>query len=274
MARITRVAKAQQRYAMVPVLNEDGTPKRTPVMRKDGTQKTNKHGRPVFMKVTVADKSKPLPNRKCGKCGIEIEVGQPYKHISPKSGPYGGRTLYRCDSCPSWQVWEYSSSLGARTAQISYEAWEQIDGAESVDDVQSILSATAEEIRGLAGEKRESAENIESGFGHPTEKSDELNQIADDLESWADEVEAADVPETDEHKCPTCDGEGTVDCDECGGSGETGSALVGDHGSCENCAGTGQTECDECEAEEEYVDLDAWRDAVRDAVTIIDECPV
>lgn len=274
MARITRVSKAQQRYATVPVLNEDGTQKLTPVMRKDGTQKTNKHGRPVFMKVTVSDKTKPLPNRICGKCQTEIKVGDPYKHISPKSGPYGGRTLYRCAACPSWQIWDYSSSLAARTAKISNDAWEQIDNAETVDDVQSVLSATAEEIRGLAEEKREGASNIESGFGHPTEKSEELEQIADDLDSWADEIEQADVPETDEHKCTACDGEGTVDCDDCGGEGTTGSDLVGDHGTCENCTGTGRTECDECNAEEDYVDLDAWRDAVRDAVGVIDECPV
>lgn len=119
MARITYVKKAQQRFATVPVIDpKTGKQKQTPVMttkevrQEDGTyakvqvQKTTKRGLPVFMKVTEADKSQPLPNRTCGKCGREIEVGQPCKHISPKSGPYGGRTLFRCDGCPNWHVWE------------------------------------------------------------------------------------------------------------------------------------------------------------------------
>lgn len=274
MARVTRVAKAQQRYRTVPVLDEDGNPKRTPVMRKDGTQKTNKHGRPVFMKVTVADKSQPLPNHTCGKCGKEIEVGHPYKWIKPKSGPYGGRTLYRCDACPTWQVWEYSSSMSARLAQISHNFFDAVDSAESMDDVTTALSSAADEIRDLASEKRESAENIESGFGHPTEKSEELSQIADDLESWADEVEQDEVPESSEYGCTVCEGEGEVDCDECEGQGEGGSDLVGDHGRCEACAGEGRVQCDTCEGSADYIDLDAFRDAVRDTCVKIDEVPV
>jgi hypothetical protein len=264
MARVTHVKKAQQRFGTKQVFDSEGNPVRTPVMRKDGTQKTTKSGRLVFMKVTVADKDKPLPNETCGKCGVEIKPGDPYKHISPKSGPYGGRRLVRCAACPTWQIWDYSSSMNARTQQMAYNCEQEIEGAEDVDSVKSALSSMAEEIRSLAEEKRESAQNIEDGFGHETEKSQELNDIADQLDSWADEVEEADVPETDEYKCTTCDGEGTEACDNCDGSDKE----------CESCSGTGQMQCTECEAEEDYVDLDAWRSAVQDDVSIINECPV
>lgn len=274
MARTTFVKKAQQRYATVPVLNEDGTPKRTPVMRKDGTQKTTKHGRPVFLTVTVADKTKPLPMPTCGKCSKTIEVGQPYKHISPKSGPYGGRTLYRCADCPTWQVWEYSSSMSARIAEMQHSFETEIDGADDVETITSALSSMADEVRSLAEEKREGASNIEEGFGHPTSASEELEQIADDLDSWADEIEEADVPETDEYGCTECDGECVMDCDACNGTGtiesETAYEPDEDCDACEN----GKVDCETCGGDSDYVDTETWLDAVRDAVSIVDECPV
>ena len=130
MPTITHVKKAQQRYAMVPVCNPDGTPKQTPVMRGDGTQKTTKRGALVFMTVTVADKTKPQPLDTCDFCHQPIEVGTPYKHITPKSGPYGGHKRTRHESCPTWQVWEYSSSLSARIAQIQHDA-PSADGMET-----------------------------------------------------------------------------------------------------------------------------------------------
>lgn len=215
MARITRVQRAQQRYKMVPVIDpETGQQKRTPVMGRNGQQKTNKHGRPVFMDVTVADKSQPLPNRNCGKCGTEIKVGQPYKHISPRSGPYGGRTMYRCAACPDWNVWEYSSSLSARVAEIGHDFWGDQDNWSSTDDVQESLNSAAERIREIAEEKREGASNIEEGFGHETSQSQELNETADSLDSWADEVEGVDLPdypEPEEQDCDDCEGSGEVD---------------------------------------------------------------
>jgi hypothetical protein len=209
MARITHVKAAQQRYEQVPVIDpETGQQKQTPVMGKNGQQKVTKRGKPVFLSVTMADKTKPLPNRNCGKCGVEIKVGDPYKHISPRSGPYGGRTLYRCAACPSWHVWEYSSSLSARLAEISFNFSEAIDSAESEDDVQTALGEAAEAVREIAQEKGESADNIESGFQHETEQSQELRDISEQLDSWADEIENAtipDFPEPEEAECEFCD---------------------------------------------------------------------
>ena len=208
MARITHIKKAQQRYAQVVVTDDDGQPKKSPVMvrNRDGelVQKTTKRGAPVFVTLKVADKTQPLPNRKCEKCGNEITVGSPYKYVSPKSGPYGGRTSYRCEACPNWQVWELSNSLSARIAQLQNDwivsadsDWDedQVTSDWDEDQVTSHMAEAAEAIRELAEEKREAAQNIEDGFGHATYQSDDLNQIADDLDGWADDVESMDVPE-------------------------------------------------------------------------------
>jgi len=113
MAKITYVEHAQQRYATVPVLDDNGEPKRTPVINKrTGEQKRTRRGnRPVFMTVTRQDRSQPLSMPRCDYPGCkhpqrEIQPGEPYKHISPKSGPYGGRTLSRHRDCPGWNVWD------------------------------------------------------------------------------------------------------------------------------------------------------------------------
>lgn len=229
MARVTFVQKAQARFEMVTVLDEDGQPKRTPVMR-NGTQKMSKRG-PVFMTVTVQDRTKPLPNYRCDRCGIEIEVGQPYKHVTPKSGPYGGNKKTRCDSCPVWQVWELSNSTSARCAEIVYNFERAVHDAQSPDDFKSAQDDAASEIRDIATEKTDGADNIESGFGHETQMSQELRELADLLEGWADEVEGyePETPEPSETECDECNGEGVeessegdgveIECEECGGSG-------------------------------------------------------
>ena len=280
MARITYVKKAQQRYATVPVLDADGKPQRVPVLGRDGKQKTSKRGL-VFRTITVDDKTKPLPNHVCGKCGKEIEVGQPYKWIAPKSGPYGGRKLFRCGTCPSWQVWEYSSSLSARLAQVSHEFDQAVggcspesdefdadwDGGLYLDEVRTALEAAAETIREIAEEKREAASNIEDGFGHPTSQSEELEQIADDLDAWADDVAEVDFSEFDrasefaDGECSTCGGEGALDVEEAG------TVQV----SCTDCDGTGkvfdQEGCSEAVSE-------WWDEVVTIARDTLDSCPV
>lgn len=266
MARVTYVKKAQQRYQMVPVIDPaTGQQKQTPVMDRNGQQKVSKRG-PVFMKVTKEDRSKPLPPRKCENCGNEIAVGTPYKHISPKSGPYGGRTRYRCGDCPTWQVWDYSNSLSARTAQIAYEFNEAISDASDMDTVQEALNNAASAVRDIASEKEESAQNIEQGFGHETSTSQELADVAEQLNSWADEIEGADIPEfpePEESECEDCGGTGEVDGEDAEGN-EISDAT------CETCDGTGQHTPDEPTEDQ----IEEWRSEVQDALTIVDECPV
>lgn len=277
MARVTYVKKAQQRFATVPVIDPaTGEQKQTPVMRtrkgvsQDGTptevteQKTTKTGRPVFMKVTRSDKSQPLPNRTCGKCGKEIEVGQPYKHISPKSGPYGGATLYRCDTCPAWHRWEYNNSTGAQVERIVYEAEESADNTEATaSDIESAMETAASEIRELAEQKREGSENIESGFGCSTSQSEEMASQADDLEAWADEIEGADIPEgpePEEEDCEDCEGDGY----ERDAEGELSEK------SCETCDGAGQVTPEEPSEEQ----MDEWRNEVADAISVLGNSPL
>lgn len=267
MARTTHVARAQQRFETVPVIDpKTGEQKVTPVMR-NGVQRTTKKGKPITMKVTVEDRSKPKPLYVCDFCRNDIEIGQPYKWIQPKSGPYGGSKRTRHESCPNWQVWEYSSSLSARLAEVAHNFSQALDSVESEDDVQSALDDAASEVTQIAEEKREGASNIEEGFGHPTSASEELESTADELENWASEIEGADIPEfpePEEGDCEDCDGTGQVDTHE----GDT--PVDGQQKDCETCDGTGTVTPDEPSEEQ----INDWRDEVRDSLTLVDEPPV
>jgi hypothetical protein len=260
MARVTHVKRAQQRYRTKPVLDENGEQKQTPVMNSRGEQKTTKGGRPVFFRITERDLEHPLPLLRCDHCGKDIELGTPYKWIQP----HGRGQMSRHAGCPTWNVWEYSNSLSARIAQI--QAGDP-DSPESPEDITSWLEEKAGEIRELAEEKRESASNIEDGFGHATYQSDELNDIAEQLDSWADEVEQAEVPDFPEPE--------DEDCEECGGSGsielpEDADPEL-DSDVCPECGGGGQVTADEPTEEQ----LDEWREAAIEAAReALDNCPV
>lgn len=259
MARVTYVKRAQARYEMVPVLDEQGQPKRSPVLKKDGTPKTDKWGNPITMAVTVRDLSKPKPLQKCEVCDAEIQVGQPFKWVHPKSS----YLRIRCDACPTWQPWDLSNALWARVAQIQAD----FPGADSFDtpeDVQLALEDIAGQVRELAEEKRESAGNIEDGFGHSTYQSDELNETADSLDDWASEIEGADIPDLPEPE--------EEDCDECGGTGKSkgGETPNDDDVECLECDGTGKVTPDEPTDEQ----MDEWRAEVEDACSVVEDCPV
>lgn len=241
MARTYHVQRAQRRYETKPVLGPDGVQLQTPKMR-NGQQMTSKYGRLVFMKVTERDLDRPKPMPTCSRCSATIEVGMPYKYTETYN-----RTIVRCAACPVPQVWEYSSSLSARVAEIIYNA-ENDDG-----DPEEMRDNLATAVRELADEKEESAQNMEDGFGHETGPSQELRDIAEQLSSWADDIEQLEIPgepEPEETECEECDGD-DPECKACLGSGRV----------------TPESPTDE--------QMEDWRSEAREAVLeAAGECPV
>lgn len=202
------------------------------------------------------------PLRQCEQCSKEITVGSAYKHISIKTGPRSALTRYRCADCPDWQIWDYSSSLQARIAQIDYQARQDMAAVEDIPSVENVLSETGDAIRDLADEKRTNAQNIEDGFGHSTAQSEELAEQADALDDWAQEFESVDIPELpdpEEADCETCSGTGQIT--------EEGAKPVMQQ--CPDCSGTGHPSTP---TEDQ---MNTWRDEVADALSdILDNCPV
>lgn len=211
------------------------------------------------------------PNLTCDLDDIEIKPGDSYKHMSIKTGPRSSRKLVRCAACPNWQVWEYSNSTGARTAQIVHTARQAVEAAEDKEGVEGVLQEAAEAIRELAEEKSEGAQNIEDGFGHATSQSEELSDLADQLESWADAVEQAELPddpEPEEDACVDCEGAGRVEPVEGSDYDEDDEDQDGKI-KCENCDGTGLATPDGPTEDQ----IDGWRQEVEDATSILDESP-
>jgi hypothetical protein len=212
MARVTHVKKAQQRYETVPVIDEaTGEQKVTPVMGRDGEQKVSKRG-PVFMRVTMADKTKPLPPLECDFNGCDITdgkilPGQAYQHITPKSGPYGGRQRSRHEAHPSWQIWEYSYSVSAQAAQVQNDMHETIDGFEFTDvsDFDALRDEVAEMADAFVSDREEALSNMPEGL----QDGSQAQEYVEMAESWKDEIEQASVPDGGtEEDCADCDGTG------------------------------------------------------------------
>lgn len=255
MARTYHVKKAQQRYETKPVLNEDGSQKVTPKMR-NGVQMKTKSGRLVFVNITERDLTRPKPMPKCSGCGNEILVDDPYKYTEAYN-----RTIIRCKDCPAPQQWEYSNSLSARLAQIDHEQGD-LSKCETLEDLESARDEYAQAIREIAEEKEEAAQNIEDGFQHETYQSTEIREQAEQLNSWADDIEAVDFgdePEPEEEDCP-----------ECGGTGHVEDEDSEEH-ECTNCDSTGQVQLEEPSEDQ----MAEWLDTARDALqNVFGECPV
>lgn len=183
MPRVTHVKKARQRYEMVD------TGKTIDVDRK------TKKGRAVTARKTIRNTNKPLPPHTCDHCGEPIKVGTAYKWIQPRSGPYGGRKRFRHESCPTWHVWEYSSSLSAMIMEAQYNAGLSLGEAQDQSDFEQVRDDFSGTIQDLADQKTESADNIESGFGHETSQSEELRDVASQLEDWVSTIDSWQSPD-------------------------------------------------------------------------------
>jgi methyl-accepting chemotaxis protein len=141
------------------------------------------------------------PQGRCGSCGKDIEVGQGYRYIAPRYGPKKKRHL----SCPAFKPSELTSNdkMAALLAALEdgeeeLGAWTPAEDEPNLDDLQGILQNIAEHIREAAEMWTESAENIEQGFGHATWQSEEFEETASEVESFADEVENWSLPDPPE----------------------------------------------------------------------------
>lgn len=263
MPKVHRVAKAQQRYAMVPDIDPATGQQRTLTTRQKG-----RGGAPVVRQLTKPDLSQPLEPRTCGFCHEPIETGTAYKWMAVKSGPRSSRKLYRHAHHPDWHYWEYSDSLAAQVAQVAWNFQQAVYTATSADDVESAVEDAAGEIESIADAKDEAADNIESGFEHATSQSDELRDIAEQLRELADGLRnepVPDFPDTEDEECETCEGSGKVvqlSEDAEPEPWREGSYAEGVVRECGECSGSGHPE----EVTEQQ--LDDWRNEVDAAFTI------
>lgn len=126
--------------------------------------------------------------RTCGKCGGEIHIGDTYRYHKPRYGVKKTRCMrHECRYRPS----ELTGSDKLSTLYGIQEAIEDAIADGNLEGVRDELQAGAEQARETAEEYRASGQNIEDGFGHETEQSQELTSNGDEVETWGDRLEEA-----------------------------------------------------------------------------------
>jgi hypothetical protein len=159
----------------------------------------------VTQHIKSARKTKDGTRPVCCTCHQPIEVGQGYYKNSPSRF---STTFTWHEGCPGPRDSALEANEKRSTAyaacEDAHEAVDAIDGVykdgESdvtddqtrarlvMEEVTDIFNALQEGIDAAAEMWRESASNIEDGFGHETEKSQEMNDHADTYESAGQEA--------------------------------------------------------------------------------------
>lgn len=154
-------------------------------------------------RVTTVKAARKAQGR-CGRCGKEIEAGDPYRHASPG---FRSRKLVRCmeDSCR----FRASDLTTSKVAQV-YAATEAVqddlaefgpfEDHESVkDEAEALVSGMQDEIEAVRDEYQDALDQWEYGNEQIQEKVDEVEEWVTACENW---------------ECPTPDDEEDVDLEE------------------------------------------------------------
>lgn len=147
--------------------------------------------------VASARKTKGGERPVCFTCHFPIGVGQAYAWNQPSRFSPRYQWHETC-AAPGASVLESNEKRGtamgafedayATLSELTFEDYNE-DTDALVADMQAALDQCAESVREAAEMWRESASNIEDGFGHATSTSEEMEEHADTYETVADEVE-------------------------------------------------------------------------------------
>lgn len=239
MARVHTVKHARQNYRRVAKRDAEGNVVTVPVTSKrTGQQKVGRGGRPMTKRITVIDRSQPLPNDKCGKCGVEIKPGDPYRWFT-----VGFRSHWKSIRCMKASCSPRPSELeSSSTRSTIYGAQEEANDSLDALNPEDTTTSEVEEIVQRVGEAfREVADQLneaDEAFGgnqatEHYERAQTAEQGADELESWSTssdeepDFESCDNPLHDEPEDrPGYDPEseetpddaierGSADCESC-----------------------------------------------------------
>lgn len=141
--------------------------------------------------------------RHCTRCRKEIKPGDPYRWFATRIGRMSQRKDF-CATCPI-RPSDQTTSPHLQTIYLAQEAAQDalgnLDGA-TLGDIAEIVRDYAAGVREAGEGYTESADNMESGFGHETQMSEEIREkaqacesAADEIESMADDIEGMDDPE-------------------------------------------------------------------------------
>lgn len=151
------------------------------------------------MRVTTIKTAYKPTKERCLDCHEFVERGQGYRWVKPR---YGSRKVLHV-TCRSFKGSELiSNDKLSQLAAVLEDTEAQLDTI-NIDEAADFLSQVAESIREVAAMFEEVANNIEDGFGHETRQSEEFNDNAEQLHSFADDVESTEFEEFDEDEVGT-----------------------------------------------------------------------
>jgi hypothetical protein len=177
-----------------------------------GSQRRRKMAKIQYIKSARASKAP----RKCLRCGNEIQVGESYKKVDLKTGPYSSITRNWCkDHSPRASELttndRMSRLLGAQeTLEDSLAAFQQ--GQLDLDALKSDFEMQADEAESVADEYEESIDNMPESLQYSAQ-ADEMREKADAIREWAEELRNVDWPEEiDPDVCAECDEDRDAPC--------------------------------------------------------------
>lgn len=131
-----------------------------------------------------------------------IAKGDTYYKWSLKTGPYSSRD-YKSKTYPDRR----QLTLNAFKLSL-YDLEDQRDGIDATtpEDLESARDELATAIRELADEQQEKLDNMPEGLQQGS-SGETLQSRIDGLNSWADEVEALEIPDWSEDEAETDDEE-------------------------------------------------------------------
>jgi hypothetical protein len=144
----------------------------------------------------------PDGNLMCGHCGAKIQPGDGYRWWSNRlPGRGSGSKQVRCmqDSCTPTLA-DRTPGRRGQLMQIQMGANRDLENATDFDAVKDAAQTAAVELRSMGYELIEGADNIESGFGHETEQSNDMRERGEALIEIADYLETMDSGEEPERE--------------------------------------------------------------------------
>lgn len=150
-------------------------------------------------KITHVAASRKAPG-KCEECGVRLPVGSGYKHMSVG---FRGVKRVRCTNCPDWKLSERESGHVASVYAAQEDAHERIDTLTFDDDPspEDVESALVDILQDVATAAEEASEAYGEAFDNMPEglqqgdTGQQLEQMKDSLEDYANEVTSLDLPE-------------------------------------------------------------------------------
>ena len=143
----------------------------------------------------------------CDFCDEPINIGQAYKWTAPRAHrAAAGHKKSRHEEHPSWRPSQmttspylsaiYAAGEGVEDALNTATIPTDPDDAEAfIEELKDTAQQATDELEAVAEQYEESSSNIEDGFGHPTYQSEELQERADEVRGWADELGYIDFEE-------------------------------------------------------------------------------